>query len=419
MLHLTNEEQDMLAGGQGPAVKRAMEIVTTLGRIYEAEELVPVASVQVAGVSYRNLGDAGLEFLQDWAKAGARVRVQTTLNPSGMDHTQWQRQGFSAAYAGKQAQVLTAYQAMGIELTCTCTPYLVGNVPGYGQHLAWSESSAVAYANAVLGARTNREGGPSALAAAICGRTAKFGLQLSEHRLTTHRVQVRCPVQEIHEYAALGYLVGKQVGDGIPYFTGLKLPAIELDDSGTAKPTPGEGDVLKMLGAALASSGAVALYHIEGVTPEARLQPDLVRADAKTIVIDSLQNALNLLNKPVERIDLVVIGCPHASLSEIEQIARFLHGKKLKSDLWVTTARATRAQAALHGWVETIEEAGGLVTADACVVVAPMPELRYRTLATNSAKMASYAMPHAGLQVRFGSLQHCLEAAVTGRWSKS
>jgi len=416
-MNLTAEEQAMLAGARGMAVRRAIDIVTTLGRVFGAEILVTVGSVQVAGVSYRNLGEAGLEFLQDWAQDGAQVCVPTTLNPSGMDHEQWSRQGFSPGFAQKQRQVVAAYQAMGIETTCTCTPYLYGSLPRYGEHLAWSESSAVIFANSMLGARTNREGGPSALAAAICGRTACYGLHLPENRRATLRVEVRCRVKEPHEFAALGYLAGKKAGDGIPYFTGLDLPAVAIDSSGRAVMSEDETDRCKLLGAALAASGAVALYHIEGVTPEARTEAGLCPPNIQVLQVDSLSGAMDELNQPVEQIDLVVIGCPHASLVEIEQIARLLDGKHLSSALWVTTARAAREQALQRGWVQEIEAAGGLVIADGCVAVAPMSELAYRTLATNSAKMASYALPHAGLQVRFGSLEECLNAAVTGRWA--
>ena len=163
----------MLAGEAGPGVQKAIEIVVALGRIYGAADLVAVTSVQVAGVSYKNLGDAGLEFLQEWAAQGARARVPATLNPAGMDLASWRELGFSEAFARRQEAVIAAYVALGITLTCTCTPYLVGHVPEFGQHVAWAESSAVSYANSVLGARTNREGGPSALAAAITGRTAQ------------------------------------------------------------------------------------------------------------------------------------------------------------------------------------------------------------------------------------------------------
>jgi predicted aconitase len=416
-VRLTPEEEAMLAGEQGPAVRRAMQIVTTLGRIYEAERLLPVASVQVAGVSYRNLGDAGLGFLRDWAAEGAIVRVPTTLNPAGMDLQDWPHMGISAAFAAKQQEVIAAYTAMGVQPTCTCTPYYVGNTPPFGAHLAWSESSAVCYANSVLGARTNREGGPSALAAAICGRTADYGLHRDEHRRASHRVRVRCAVRQPHEFAALGYEVGRLVGDGVPCFEGLDLPpvdaALPLAVSG---PLAEVSDKLKLLGAALAASGAVALYHISGVTPEIRRGPDLCPAGVPELTIDSLDAPLAALNDPIAAIDLVVLGCPHASLDELRQVAEALRGQRLRSALWITTARALRNRAASEGWVQAIESAGGLVVADGCVVVAPMRDLRYHTLATNSAKLASYALPHAGLRVRLGSLAQCLDAARTGLW---
>jgi predicted aconitase len=244
MLRLSTAEQAMLSGELGPGVRKAMEIVVALGRIYGARRLVEVGSVQVAGVSYRNLGEAGLEFLSDWADQGVQVRVPTTLNPAGMDLRAWREMGFSETFAQRQLAVIEAFERFGVRTTCTCTPYLVGNVPRPGEHVAWAESSAVSYANSVLGARTNREGGPSALAAAITGRTAAYGLHLDEDRRATLRVDVQCPVCTISDYGALGYLVGKAAGNRVPYFVGLE----------NAQP-----DRLKALGAAMAASGAVAL----------------------------------------------------------------------------------------------------------------------------------------------------------------
>jgi predicted aconitase len=415
-MNLTAEEGSLLAGEAGEAVRRAMQIIVTLGRIYEADSLLPVGSVQVAGVSYRNLGDAGLEFLRDWAAQGARVRVPTTLNPAGMDLQAWRSMGISEAFAAKQNETVAIYEAMGVRATCTCTPYLVGNVPAYGEHVAWSESSAVVLANSLLGARTNREGGPSALAAAIAGRTAAYGLHLDAERRATHYIQVRCPVHSAHEYAALGYLVGQLVGDGIPYLVGLDLPPInrarvDAWDDGL--------DALKLMGAAMASSGAVALYHIEGVTPEARERNDLLANAPRSLTIDSLQPALAALNTTVTDIDLVAIGCPHASLVELRHAAEALRGKHIRSALWMTTSRQVQDEGQSLGLVQAIEGAGGQVVADGCVIVAPMSDLPYRTLATNSAKMATYAWSHAGLRVRFGPLDDCLRAALTGRWEPS
>jgi predicted aconitase len=436
-MYLTSEEKAMLAGDLGPGVKRAMEIVVALGKIYGAQELVPVQSVQVAGVSYKNLGDAGLEFLHEWAGQGARVRVPTTLNPAGMDLTHWRELGISEEFARKQMAVIEAFEAMGIVPSCSCTPYLTGNLPAFGQHIAWSESSAVSLANSVLGARTNREGGPSALAAAVTGRTARYGLHLDENRRATHIVEVLCPVTSEADFGALGYLVGKRVKNGVPYFKGLGrsqiAPAGRQSSGPDADCRPlrasnhvlGLGDggqgMLKALGAAMAASGAVALYHVEGVTPEAQAK-GVARVEAETVVIDSLDEGYAALNSPTgfnatqDEIDLVSIGCPHASLAEIEAVARWLVGKRVKAKLWVTTAREIRERAQEKGLVELIEAAGGRVVADTCLVVAPIEELAMRSMATNSAKAAFYAPTHSGLIVRFGRLEQCLAAAVTGRW---
>jgi predicted aconitase len=404
-LKLSAEERAMLAGDLGPGVRKAMEIVVALGQIYGAQRLVPVSSAQVAGVSYRNLGDAGLDFLREWADQGARVRILTTLNPAGMDLVAWRELGFSEAFGQRQHAVIDAFQRLGARTTCTCTPYLVGNVPRAGEHVAWAESSAVSYANSVLGARTNREGGPSALAAAITGRTSAYGLHLDQNRRATLRVVVRCPVRTLSDFGALGHLVGKAAGNRVPYFAGL-------EEAGVDCPNPSDA-ALKALGAAMAASGAVALYHVAGVTPEAD-QPDVLTADHETLVVDDLASAYAALNSDVRQIDLVWFGCPHASLEEIEEIVRLLSGRQVRAALWITTAREVREQAQVEGLVAQVKASGGRVVADMCVVVAPMQELGFRTLATPSAKGATYVPSHAGLQVRYGTVEQCVEAAVAG-----
>jgi predicted aconitase len=429
-MQLTSEERAMLAGSEGPGVQKAMEIVVTLGRIYGGERLAPVSSVQVSGVSYKNLGDAGVAFLREWAEQGARVRVPTTLNPAGMALDGWQAQGIPETFAQKQMEVIAAFAKLGVATTCTCTPYFVGHEPQFGQHLAWAESSAVSFANSVLGARTNREGGPSALAAAIAGRTAYYGLHLDANRKANYVVDVRCPVRSIADYGALGYHVGQRVRQGIPFFQNLAEPLLTLEQdfalpvyqsTGLADPAV---DRLKALGAAMAASGAVALYHIKGITPEA-IQGHVVASGAETLVVESLDEAYAALNHITDvsaadtandTIDFVSIGCPHASLDEIRRIAKIIDGRRLKATLWVTTAGQTRQQASEQGWVQAIEAAGGQVVADTCMVVAPVGELGFRTVATNAAKAAFYTPGHSGLAVRFGTLEQCIEAAVTGQW---
>ena len=188
-MELTGYEQEMLAGEHGRSTQKAMEILVALGTIYGAARMVEVTSVQIAGVSYDNLGEAGPHFLQEMAADG-RAQVLTTLNPAGMDIENWQALGIDAGFARNQERVLDAFARMNVVTTCSCTPYLAGNLPHYGEHIAWAESSAVCYANAVIGARTNREGGPGALAAALTGRTPAYGYHLDENRRPTVTVMV-------------------------------------------------------------------------------------------------------------------------------------------------------------------------------------------------------------------------------------
>jgi predicted aconitase len=427
-LTLTIEEQALLEGSAGVGVRRAMEIVVALARIYGARDLVPVKHVQIAGVSYKNLGDAGVAFLAEWAEQGARVRVATTLNPMGMERGQrsgdavpvWQRWGIKPEFAGPQLSVIDAFVKMGVVPTMSCTPYLFPDyTPCRGDALAWAESSAVAFANAVIGARSNREGGPSALAAAIVGRTARYGYHLDENRLADTVVEVRCAVRSVADFGALSYVVGKAIGNGVPWFADLAqwLPSLPADVTlgGPA------GDRLKTLGAGLAAYGAVALYHIAGYTPEARDAGEtLVRPDARRLVIRDLDEAYRVMDADpdLQKMDLITIGCPHASLSEIQQVAEYLEGKTLATRLWVTTAEITRRRADELGWVQAIEAAGGEVVADTCAVVAPMQMLGVRTMATNAGKMACYAPMHSGVRMRFGALEQCLDAAITGTWKE-
>lgn len=404
-MRLTAVEQAMLIGTHGRAIQKAMQMVHALGQIYGAERLVPIASAQVSGVSYKNLGDAGIQFLEEWAGQGARVTVPAFMNPAGMDLERWEEMGIAPGFARRQKQVVAALARMGVTATCTCTPYLAGHIPRLGEHLAWSESSAVSYANSVLGALTNREGGPSALAAAIVGRTAEYGLHLEDKRRPTHLVEVYCPLLDEADFGALGYTVGMAVTDGVPYFR----------FAGTSLPQRPPQEHLMALGAAMAASGAVGLYHIEDVTPAA-VAGESASAGLPVIPISDLGPGYEALNSPLDRIDFVSVGCPHSTLSDLERIASLLRGRHLVATLWVTTSRYVRQQAAGRGWIAEIEEAGGHVFADTCLVVAPVEEMGFSAMATNSAKAAFYAPSHSGLQRRFGSLQQCIQAALTGTW---
>lgn len=374
-MYLTKEEEGMLNGEQGEVVQRNMRLIARLGDIYKADRMIPVGSVQVAGVSYKSIGDPGTEYLEDIAVKGAKVRVPTFLNPTGMDMVDWKKLGFSEKFAKNQIRIMDAFGKMGIVLSATCTPYLVGNLPRFREHIAWSESSAVCFSNSVIGARTNREGGPSALAAAICGRTPNYDLHLDEKRVPQMVVQVDAELKYNADYGALGYFLGKAVKNKIPYLRGIKEP---------------DTDNLKALGASMAASGAVGLYHIEKCTPEASLFTDKL-SGLETVHVSEKDLAetyakLNTGKDP----DIVILGCPHSSLKEIANVAKELEGKKLKKPLWVCTSRIMKDAADRIGLSATIEKAGGYVVADTCMVVAPIEDMGYKTTGVNSGKAANY-----------------------------
>ena len=390
-MQLAKEQERMLAGEHGEVVERNFRLLVRLGEIYGADRMIPVDSVQVAGVSYKSIGDPGLEFLEDLVNKGAKVRVPTTLNPPGMDLLDWRELGFPEDFAEKQLQIMDAFKKMGIAMTATCTPYLVGNMPRFGEHIAWSESSAVSFANSVLGARTNREGGPSALAAALCGVTPNYGLHLDEERKPTLLVKVNAELNDNSDFGALGYHVGKIVKDGIPYFKGIKKAELEQ---------------LKALGAAMAASGAVALYHVEKITPEAHLMSPngLEVIDVGEKELKEAYAKLNTGESP----DIVILGCPHASLKEIAELAGKLEGKSLKKPVWICTARATKEAASKMGLVEKIESAGGKVVADTCPVVSPIERMGFKCTAVNSGKAANYLPGFCKQAVVFNNVDELL-----------
>jgi len=233
-MYLSREEEAICRGEHGETLQRMMEILVALGDIYGAEKLVSVRSVQIAGVSFKNIGEAGLEWIGDLQ---GRVKVPSILNPAGMDLRRWKEMGIDEDFASQQTRVVEAYQRLGVSVDCTCTPYQIyDRLAGPGDHLAWSESSAVSYANSVIGARTNREGGPSALAAALVGKTPLYGYHLDENRMPTHLVAVDADLKG-SDFGALGFLVGRAVKDGVPIFRLRNRPAPdELKALGAAWP---------------------------------------------------------------------------------------------------------------------------------------------------------------------------------------
>jgi predicted aconitase len=305
-MELSEEQKDMLEGKQGNAVKKSMSILVALGEIYGAKRLIPVTSVQISGVSYDNLGDAGLDFLDEMAKDG-KARVKTTLNPAGMDMENWEALGIDPEFARKQKLVIEAFERMGMEATCTCTPYFIGNKPNFGDHIAWGESSAVTYANSVLGAKTNKEGGPSSIASSLTRFTAEYGLHLDENRQAHFVAEVKAKVDKPMLFGALGNVIGRKAKGRIPLIRGIEKATTED---------------LKALSASIVTYGGAPMFHIEGITPNKTSVPE----EKLVVTQEDIDNAVKEMND-AEDVEFIFIGCPHCSIGELERVAELLKGK--------------------------------------------------------------------------------------------
>jgi predicted aconitase len=394
-MYLTKEEEQILNGEAGETLRQAIQILVALGDIYGADRLIPIKSAQIAGVSYKTIGDAGLEWISDLE---GKVKVPAILNPAGMDLEDWKRLRISPEFADKQKAIVQAYRKLGILCECTCTPYTLERFSvGYGDHLAWSESSAISYANSVIGARTNREGGPSALSAALLGKTANYGFHLDENRVPEVSISVECPLKE-SDYGALGYVAGKLIGSRVPIFQ--------------LKGKPKE-DELKALGAAMAASGAVALYHVKGVTPEA-CRMNFEEPEEKIIIERSqLDEVYESKGKEPE---LITIGCPHCSAAELKKAAELLKGKTVSKETWIFTSRELTKR--YPEYIRTIEESGAKVVCDTCMVVSPATN-SYSCVMVNSGKAFAYVPGMCGAQSVYGNMEACIEKATGGKEKKA
>lgn len=411
---LTAEEQGMLAGDKGSAVQKAMEILVALGESFGAERLIEVHNVHMAGSSVLVAEEAGTRFVEDIRAQGGTFITKVTTNPTAVDPTQWEAIGIPESDSRLQTRLTDAYAGMGANTCNTCIPYHVGNSPRFGEHMAWGESSAVVYANSVCGARTNREGGPSGLASALTARTPEYGFHLKANRYGHFLVEVRCQLRDMTDYGTLGYFTGRVAGQDTPVFTGVpKTPSLED---------------LKALSAALASSGSVSMFHAVGVTPEAPTLEEAFggRQPQQVLVFDEAardQAEADLNREPTNHVDWILVGCPNASVEEIRGVAEALDGKRVHDGvaLWVTTAGAMYAMAERMGYIRMIEDAGGTVVRETCPFLARSrviaPKKGYRTLTTNSAKMAFYAPGQFGLPTHYGNLDKVMSAAINGYWS--
>jgi predicted aconitase len=387
-MYLDPEEEKILAGENGETRQKMMELLVALGKVFGAERLVPIRSAQVSGASYKTIGEYGLAWL---SSLDSRAVVPAVLNPIGMPRLRWKEMGIEPGFAQRQQAVIAAYEKLGVHLECTCTPYYLHET-FFGDHLAWSESSAVSYANSVIGARTNREGGPGALAAALIGKTPCYGLHLEKNRQPQVIIEVKSDKKDwdISRYGALGYHVGKLAGNKIPYFRGISP----------------EKDQLKALGAAMAATGAVAIYHVGNITPEAKKNRyDLTGLD--TVIVEPAE--IDKLFSEIQ-VDAVAVGCPHCSHDELAEIARLLKGKTVKKPFYIFAAQGVIDKNI--SIVRVIEKSGARVYADTCMVVSPVME-RYPAIMVNSGKALAYVPDMCGAVARIGPITECVQVATS------
>lgn len=409
-LLLTDKDREMLRADYGAATKMAMSILVRMAEVSNAGELIDISGAHIDSTVY--IGDAGLEFAERLASLGAKVSVPTTLNVSGLDEHHWQEWAVPSEWAKQAHRQMIAYQSMGTIPTWTCAPYQTETRSSFGQQIAWGESNAIVFANSVLGARTERYPDLFDICCAITGRAPNIGLHRTENRAGELLLDVKGILETVQLrddfYPILGHLIGKISIDRIPVIEGICI-------------IPSE-DQLKALGAAAATSGAVALFHMIGITPEASTRKAAFQGkepkESITITMDMLREARReLTHTDDEKLDMVVLGSPHFSLAEFKQLARLVAGKRKNKDIkfLVTSSRAMTQLAKQAGFLDPLETFGAQLTVDTCILTTPMLPAEMKYLMTNSAKFAYYTPGLLNKKITFGSLRDCVDSAIEGR----
>jgi len=410
-MKLSDYEKSILAGDFGEEAQKILDVMVKIYEINGADDFVEVKEVMLASTQNMTIsGTLGMDFLTRLADSGIRFRTKTVTDPVSMDIEAWQRLGISSEFARLQEKAIRALINLGVVPTWTCIPYLSGSIHRYGEHLAYVETSVVCFANSYFGARTNREMDITAMAAAITGRTPRYGLHLVDNREGQLLVNVKVDLNTTSDYDVLGHCVGKIAGTRIPVFKNMR------GDSST--------QALMQLGAALATTGAVPLFHIQGLTPDILFDPEKYGRrrieEEVTITKGEMETAYDELNTTrSSEIDFVAIGCPHCTIEKIRKVAASLDGKRIKEgvEVWICTSRTMRDLGLAGGEIQTIEKAGAKVVVDTCMVNAPVNQMGFHTMATDSAKSKFY-VSGSGIGVRFGDTGKCLQAALTGRWEE-
>lgn len=406
-MRLSSEETAMLQGEAGPAAQLAMRIVTRMADVLGAADLVEIGSAHIDGCLYH--GDGGVEFAQRLVELGGATAVPATLNVGALDLLHPKRVRTGERRRKKALRQMKAYETLGCRPTWTCAPYQAGHRPRLGEHVAWGESNAVAFANSVLGARTNRYGDFMDICCALTARAPRTGLHLDERRHATAVVDLAeiAPALKTRDvfFPVLGAWLGRAAGDRVPAIAGLPDTATE--------------DQLKALGASAASSGAVGLFHVEGVTPEA---PDLATAlggkPPETVLRPSPQalrevrDALSTISSGP--IHAVAVGSPHFSLREFADLDALLPSAPFAVPFYACTGRHEHQRLQADNRLSRLQDAGVQVVVDTCVVVTPVLPPEGGVLMTNSGKFAHYAPANTGYGVVYGSLEDCVASAKRG-----
>ena len=409
-MYLTENEKKMRDGHLGEAVSMAMSILVNLGEAIGAPEMVEITHVHTDSGFY--LGDAGLEFVEHLARLGGQVAVPTSMNNTSFDIERCRSYGVYVELSNKIKRLEKAHLAMGADPSWTCAPYQDGILPKPGTLVAWSESNAIVFANSVLGARTNRTGDLVDICCALTGRAPKTGLYLDQNRMATIHVKVENFPAEAYTdarfYPLLGYFIGKQCGNQVVAISGIP-ERVTMEN-------------LKGLGAAAASSGATALFHVVGITPEApSLKSCLKRSttiQTVTVTPGALKKSEALLcTAKNEQLDWVGLGCPHFSYAELTELAESIAGKKINSGIAfsVFTSRKILHQIEKTEILDKLKDAGIEVYTDGCLLLYPQSLKPSGTMMTNSAKAANYIFSQSGYRAAYGSIQECVESAVAGK----
>jgi predicted aconitase len=410
-MRLTVEEETIRAGHRGEAARRALEMQLAVGDFFGAERMVPVTSAHLTG-DPESMGEAGLAFVEDLVRQGARFVVPATTNSCNVDFDLYRALGQPEEVAEEERRLRALITAMGGTLLTSCANYQALDPPRFGEHLAWGDTGAVIYANAVCGARSNFEGGPASYAAALTGRVPAYGMHLDACRRGTHLVQVRDQPRCVSDWGALGVFVGRQLTNYwlVPVFSGIE-----------AAP---DADALKHLGATLASYGSLAMFHIVGVTPEARTLDEAFggRPPRETIAVEpgALEQTYSSFVPEKPEVDVVVFVTPHLSIEEIRRLAALLDGATVnpRTMLLLTTSAPIKAMADREGRTRVIEAAGGRIAVGVCYYIMSPREMArrhgLRTIVTDSAKLANIIAAY-GYNPIFRPTARCVEAAVAGR----